>query len=139
MCQVVSNMIEGNKQESIEFEKNILTRSLLTDFSEKSEVFSESPCVDEEESSSEWSIQANASAHDEEEEEEYSELVDELCEEMSKINVNNEKITGKHTRFIYNSDDELIEEKCVENKEEDSEPNLSSETEEGEEHENVEE
>ncbi|KAJ0110624.1 hypothetical protein Patl1_03593 [Pistacia atlantica] len=50
ISQVVSNMIEGNKQESTESEKNMLTRSLLMDFSEKSEVSSkpsESPCVDE--------------------------------------------------------------------------------------------
>ncbi|XP_031267679.1 uncharacterized protein LOC116126107 [Pistacia vera] len=149
ISQVVSNMIEGNKQESTESEKNMLTRSLLMDFSEKSEVSSkpsESPCADEDESSSEWSIQVNASAHDEEEEEEYcefncdEELVDELCEEMSKISVNNEKATGKHTRFIYNSDDEIIEEEYVENKEEDSEPkgkHLFFETEEEEEEEMV--
>ncbi|KAH0700169.1 hypothetical protein KY284_014384 [Solanum tuberosum] len=72
-----------------------------------------------------WSIQVNASTKDEEEEEEggleeveedeydddkYDEIeedgseVDDLCEAISKINVNFE---GKHTRFVYNSDDEL--------------------------------
>lgn len=123
-------MIEGNKEESIESEKNVLSRSLLIDFSDKSEVCSKtsgSPSIDEDESSSEWSIQVNASAHDEEEEEDCDELncdeelVNQLCEEMSSVSVNNEKITGKHTRFIYNSDDEIIEE-SVENKDEDSEP-----------------
>lgn len=83
-----------------------------------------------------WSIQVNASTKDEEEDEEeggleeeveeeeeyddnYDEIeedgsvVDDLCEAITKINVNEEghkvmaKFEGKHTRFVYNSDDEL--------------------------------
>ncbi|MCE3214668.1 hypothetical protein HAX54_053021 [Datura stramonium] len=84
-----------------------------------------------------WSIQVNASTKDEEEEDEeeggleeeeeeeeeeyddnYDEIegdgdvVDELCEAIGKIDVNEghtamAKFEGKHTRFVYNSDDEL--------------------------------
>ncbi|KAK8945306.1 hypothetical protein KSP40_PGU006953 [Platanthera guangdongensis] len=87
-----------------------------------------------------WSIQANASAcaedeevecdefeedtdnddddekeHDGENEEEY---LDELCEGLRKITVEDREaklpeFTGKHTRFIYNSDDEIEEEEEI--------------------------
>jgi hypothetical protein len=92
----------------------------------------------EDDNASIWSIQVNASTHDEEEEEviiegeeeeyycyhnEYEEveeeeegeqaddggLLDELCEGISKISVT-AKFEGKHTRFVYNSDDEIVEE-----------------------------
>ncbi|KAK8945302.1 hypothetical protein KSP40_PGU006954 [Platanthera guangdongensis] len=81
-----------------------------------------------------WSIQANASAYtdheeddseefeeveeegdgdkQEEEEEEEGDYLDELCEGMKKITVEDKvlklpEFTGKHTRFIYNSYDEI--------------------------------
>lgn len=152
-------MFNGTKKESLESQKDIITRSLLLDFSEKSEYDSsecssvltyqgfgeteseckEKPIIDDDDASI-WSIQVNASTHDEDEEEEVKEekdggdddgdyyeeeydeieeeeedeLVDSLCEGMSKINVNEEKKTlpkfeGKHTRFMYNSDDEIEE------------------------------
>ncbi|KAK9164452.1 hypothetical protein Syun_005354 [Stephania yunnanensis] len=125
-----------------ESEKNLITRSLLLDFSEKSEATdSSSPCSSvltsqgtekstEEDDASVWSIQVNASSiqdededdeiaevdYYDEEEEDYEEceggdlLLDELCEGLGKIYVQEKKIpafAGKHVRFVYNSDDEL--------------------------------
>ncbi|EEF40648.1 uncharacterized protein LOC8268716 isoform X2 [Ricinus communis] len=162
ICQVVSEIFEGKKkQESLETQKS-LTRSLLLDFSEKSEVTdassecssaitssdsngkssSSSPLIDDD-SASNWSIQVNASIHDQDEEEQLiegeeeeeedcyyhpddyeeeavydyddEELVAELCEGIGKISVNesDSKCRGKHTRFVYNSDDEIVEEEEV--------------------------
>ncbi|KAK8944665.1 hypothetical protein KSP39_PZI008606 [Platanthera zijinensis] len=77
-----------------------------------------------------WSIQANASAYTDDEEDDSEEFeeeeegdgekqeekggdyLDELCEGMKKITVEDKvlklpEFTGKHTRFIYNSDDEI--------------------------------
>ncbi|KAH7519927.1 hypothetical protein FEM48_Zijuj08G0089300 [Ziziphus jujuba var. spinosa] len=146
-----------SQEESLESQKSIITRSLLLDFSEKSEVYDSSECSSEltyqgfgeteserkekpnpdDDDASIWSIQVNASTHDEDEEEEVKEeedggddfyreeydeieeeeedeLVDSLCDGMSKINVNEEKkmlpkFEGKHIRFVYNSDDEIEE------------------------------
>ncbi|RVW51694.1 hypothetical protein CK203_066711 [Vitis vinifera] len=140
-CQVVTDIFDGKKKENIESEASPVTRSLLSDFSEKSEISESSECKkktsQEDDDASVWSIQVNASIKDEdeeeafeeeedyreeieyeeEEEEEYEEnggIVDELCEGMSKISVNENGIAaksrGKHTRFVYNSDDELVEE-----------------------------
>lgn len=101
----------------------------------KSSTLSLSPSQDDDNSSL-WSIQVNASSHDEDEEDEDIEeeeeedviedeedeegadydggLVDELCKGISKISVNEkgeaEEFVGKHTRFVYNSEDEMIEE-----------------------------
>ncbi|PKA53249.1 hypothetical protein AXF42_Ash009979 [Apostasia shenzhenica] len=69
-------------------------------------------------SSSNWSLQVNASSCDGEEEEEEAEgeddvLLDDLCKEMSKMAVKEDEkmrlpeFKGKHTRFVYNSDDEI--------------------------------
>ncbi|XP_022965367.1 uncharacterized protein LOC111465247 [Cucurbita maxima] len=127
-------------------EENQITRSLLLDFAEKSEIIDEdtssdcssvlarqeklsslSPSLSQDDGvSSLWSIQVNASSHGEdvdkeeliepEEEEEDNEdgLVDELCWGLSKISVNEKgkakNFTGKHTRFVYDSEDEVIEE-----------------------------
>ncbi|GAB2254267.1 hypothetical protein Droror1_Dr00022076 [Drosera rotundifolia] len=123
-----------------EAEKVMITRSLLfDDFPEKSEGSESSACSSvvtyqgrsaaEDDDSSVWSMQANASArdedeydeevteevaeaadyYDEEEEEDAGDslLVDALCEGMRKMSVK----MGKHTRFVYNCDDELIGEK----------------------------
>lgn len=133
----------------------MITRSLLFDFSEKSEgsVDSSSDCTSvltydegsgaskvksstDDDDASIWSIQVNASTKDdedddvedeefgEEEEDEYDEqeeedycgddeILDDLCEGLSKVNVNGVEYAGKHTRFVYNSDDELEgEEDC---------------------------
>ncbi|XP_050226464.1 uncharacterized protein LOC126676328 [Mercurialis annua] len=135
ICQVVSEIFEGG----LETQKS-LTRSLLLDFSEKSEIcdssssecstydevskgttYSSSSPLKDDDSASDWSIQVNASTHDEEEEEDYEYEeewgVDELCEGIGKINVsesNNNGERGKHTRFVYNSDeDEIVEEEEV--------------------------
>lgn len=165
---MISEIIEGKKkkheEEKKECEKNVIvTRSLLLDFSEKSEesfssvvtcqgTETESDGIQEKTASAEdddasiWSIQVNASIGDEQEEEEEcdgeyyyyncddddaeeegeeeevgeSELVDELCEGISKINVAVEekptaaaKFAGKHTRFCYNSDGEIEREEEV--------------------------
>ncbi|KAG7015814.1 hypothetical protein SDJN02_23452, partial [Cucurbita argyrosperma subsp. argyrosperma] len=122
-------------------EENQITRSLLLDFAEKSEIIDEDTSSDcssvlarqeklsslspslsrDDDVSSLWSIQANGSSHgkdvDEEElieHEEEEEEVDELCWGLSKISVNEKgkakNFTGKHTRFVYDSEDELIEE-----------------------------
>ena len=138
---MVTDIFDGKKKENIESEASPVTRSLLSDFSEKSEISESSECKkktsQEDDDASVWSIQVNASIKDEdeeeafeeeedyreeieyeeEEEEEYEEnggIVDELCEGMSKISVNENGIAaksrGKHTRFVYNSDDELVEE-----------------------------
>ncbi|KAL3525274.1 hypothetical protein ACH5RR_013646 [Cinchona calisaya] len=160
ISQMVSEMFEGKKQEAFnQSQKNLMiTRSLLLDFSEKSEEFEcssevtyqggesegkERAITTDDDDSSIWSIQVNASTRDDQEEEENDEevldeveecdndyfydddegkekeddegLADELCDAISKINVNAEgiwaKFTGKHTRFVYNSDDELEGEK----------------------------
>ncbi|KAJ6907696.1 hypothetical protein NC651_018199 [Populus alba x Populus x berolinensis] len=160
----VSEIFEVEKQDFLESQKT-LTRSLMLDFSEKSEgsdslecsselAFQGDSCgvmiseskdkssMTEDDNASIWSIQVNASAHDEDEEEviiegeeeeyyyyhnEYEEveeeeegeqaddggLLDELCEGISKISVTVKsmaKFEGKHTRFVYNSDDEIVEE-----------------------------
>ncbi|XP_062010795.1 uncharacterized protein LOC133727194 [Rosa rugosa] len=148
ISQVVCDIFEGKNQASLESQKSILSRSLLLDFSEKSEIsFSEEEdCSSvitseskersstDDDSASVWSIQVNASTCDEEEdegedyylkgvdeidEEEENEEdagydVDELCEGISKIFVGEKrmipKFEGKHTKFVYNSDDEIAEE-----------------------------
>lgn len=142
-------MYDGKNQE------DLITRSLLLDFSEKSQLSDASeecsselsyegvvvqgggvrrPFSDTTEdaaAASIWSMQVNASTHDEEEdveEEEVAEneveyyedvdddeegglLLDELCEGLNNISGNERvvpKFSGKHTRFVYNSDDELV-------------------------------
>lgn len=152
---MVSNIFDGKKEESLESEKILITRSLLLDFAEKSESSDSSECssvltyqagsdfkeksATDDDDASLWSIQVNASTHDEDEEEVIEEeeekeededyydeedeeidgeeddgsLVDELCEGISKIFVNEKtvpKFAGKHKRFVYNSDDELVAE-----------------------------
>ncbi|XP_019182773.1 PREDICTED: uncharacterized protein LOC109177775 [Ipomoea nil] len=139
---IISQMIIGKKES--ETEESNVTRSLLLDFSEKSTDDVSSDCssmltyegdirgsknAGEDDVSSVWSIQANASTvdDDEDEEDECVEevdeecddeevggeddddddgLVEELCRGISKIGIN-AKFAGKHTRFVYNSDGEL--------------------------------
>lgn len=151
-------MIIGKKD--YESEESNVTRSLLLDFSEKSEGTDTSDCssmltcegdirgvkteskekmlnASDDDVSSIWSIQANASTVDEEdcdeeenecveeveeecddyyeeveEEEDDGGLLEELCQGISKIGINGggsmaAKFAGKHTRFVYNSDGEL--------------------------------
>ncbi|KAL5704814.1 hypothetical protein ACHQM5_023188 [Ranunculus cassubicifolius] len=123
------------KQQVLESEKSDVTRALLFDFLEKSEF----PSVLPEDDASVWSMQVNTSTQDEDEAEEEGEieskeieipeeedcyddgerefyedegLVDELCEGLSKMFVQAKPLPefeGKHTRFVYNSDDEKIE------------------------------
>ncbi|KAL9272960.1 hypothetical protein AKJ16_DCAP20267 [Drosera capensis] len=143
ISQVMQEMIDEKMDEmngvvDSEPEKVMITRSLLfDDFPEKSEGSESSDCSSvvtyqgrsaaEDDDSSVWSMQANASArdedeydkevteevaedddyHDEEEDEGDSLLVDALCEGMRKMSVKK----GKHTRFVYNCDDELVGEK----------------------------
>ncbi|KHN36034.1 hypothetical protein glysoja_003157 [Glycine soja] len=154
--QVVNHVFDGS-----ESEKSVISRSLLFDFSEKSqlsnaseECFSElsyeevvqaereiRSCFIEDDDasmSSIWSMQVNASTHDEDDEEIaedeegcYSEnveeekeendgglLLDELCVGLNNISMNERiapKFEGKHTRFVYNSDDEIVKEEVEEN------------------------
>nr|XP_011462315.1 PREDICTED: glutamic acid-rich protein-like isoform X2 [Fragaria vesca subsp. vesca] len=158
ISQVVCDIFEGKNQASLESQKSILSRSLLLDFSEKSEIsFSEEEdCSSvitseskersspDDDSASLWSIQVNASTRDEEEDEEEEEEeeeynlkgvdeteeeeeneedagydVDELCEGISKIFVDEKrmipKFEGKRTKFVYNSDDEIVEEVVEDN------------------------
>lgn len=137
------------KEECVASDKSLITRSLLFDFSEKSEGSSDCISVltyqegsdegsnkaksstEDDDDASIWSMQVNASTREEEEEEDAEEeeeyeqgedeegyddedgLMDDLCEGLSKISVNGTKFSGKHTRFVYNSDDELQgEEDC---------------------------
>jgi len=140
-------------QDSCEYEKCEITKSL--DFSEKSQVSEEctseltegsvvgSCSIDED--ASIWSMQVNSFNNDEddveeeiaeedEEEEDYYDVekeedyegLDELCEGLNNIRVNEKvvpKFAGKHTRFVYNSDDELVNEEEDESVNADS-PNL---------------
>lgn len=141
---MVNQVIDGKNEENIESEKNGLS-PLLLDFSDKSEVTEDSKMGStEDDGDSIWSIQVNASTHDDdeddeeiaeeeeedeeedyyegvEEEEEYADgglLLDELCEGLSNIGMNEGKVVpkfaGKHTRFLYDSDEDEIVEEVVE-------------------------
>ncbi|KAH1151245.1 hypothetical protein GYH30_044964 [Glycine max] len=147
ISRVVNEIFEGKKNENAECEKSVITRSLLLDFSDKSEVSECSSEVTyqevtqgsvgsrgstEDDGASIWSIQVNASTHDEdeddeemgeeeEEEEDYCEdaeecydyvgglSLEELCAGLNNISVNENKGCGKHTRFVYDSEDEIVE------------------------------
>lgn len=157
ISKVVSGIFdEKNKktENSSESEKDVVSRTLFLDFSEKSDSSSDCSSVVtyqgigseikgklttmEDDDASIWSIQVNASTRDEDEDEDdavvidddvYDEdyevervedeaellLLDELCEGISNIDVNGKRFMGKHTKFVYNSDDELVEEReeCV--------------------------
>ncbi|CAN4078748.1 unnamed protein product [Withania somnifera] len=120
-------------------ESSSVCSSVLT--CQEGEIQSKEKVPSDVDNASMWSIQVNASTKDEEEEDEdeggleeeeyddYDEIeedgggvVDELCKAISKIDVNEghkvttAKFEGKHTHFLYNSDDELegIEECSVE-------------------------
>ncbi|XP_062102568.1 uncharacterized protein LOC133812765 [Humulus lupulus] len=156
--QLAFQVGDDKPEESLEMQKSIITRSLLLDFSEKSdscdsvvtyqgdETESKEKSTPDDDSSSIWSTQVNASTlgedDDEEEEEDFeedeeedydfeegyeygeeeqNELVDELCDCISKISMNEKKtlpkFAGKHTKFVYDSDDDncivKVEETCV--------------------------
>ncbi|XP_050871969.1 probable ubiquitin fusion degradation protein C12B10.01c [Lathyrus oleraceus] len=142
--QVVNEGAVGkNEEKNIESEKSVLSPVLL-DFSDKSEVTEDSKMGStEDDGDSIWSIQVNASTHDDEdedeeiteveyddveddyyedvdEEEEHDDgglLIDELCEGLRNIGVNEKvvpKFAGKHTRFVYGSDDDEIVDEVVE-------------------------
>ncbi|OMO57051.1 hypothetical protein CCACVL1_26033 [Corchorus capsularis] len=155
ISEVVSGLFDGKQEMSLESQKSLI-KTLLLDFSEKSESSSDSTEESssvitgeegsatkekaslDDDSSSIWSLQVNASTHDgeeddevetieelgddyfeeedvEEEEEEEDDdggFVDELCEGFSKMNME-EMFAGKHTRFVYNSDDEIEEESIL--------------------------
>ncbi|KAL5729560.1 hypothetical protein ACHQM5_002494 [Ranunculus cassubicifolius] len=128
-----------------ESEKSDVTRALLFDFLDKSEVSDGSSCLSvltegsvcvadksaEEDDASVWSIQVNTSMQDEDEEAgeiaegydetydesyENGEELDELCEGLSNMFVQKKPLPefeGKHTRFLYNNDDEIEGEEVV--------------------------
>ncbi|KAF7129140.1 hypothetical protein RHSIM_Rhsim10G0212200 [Rhododendron simsii] len=101
--------------------------SVLTNIGGESEGKEKSSRMEEEDADSIWSVQVNASSKDDEdsneeieEDDDYAEeeeegddggFVDELCEWMSNISVCEGKLipkfSGKHTRFVYNRDDEI--------------------------------
>ncbi|KAK9670623.1 hypothetical protein RND81_13G213400 [Saponaria officinalis] len=110
----VESVISDEKKHLEIDEKDMISRSLFHDFSDKSKSPSKEEDDDDEDDASIWSIQVNASIQDEDEEGE-SKLevveIDELCEGMKNISVKEEMtFMGKHIRFVYNSDDELVEE-----------------------------
>ncbi|XP_074592261.1 uncharacterized protein LOC141848050 [Curcuma longa] len=111
-----------------------LNRALTFDSPEKSDASDDPSTISscdsispeksqEYDSSSVWSNQVNVSTdsvsdEDVEEGEEEDEELDDLCEGMKKMWMEQEKpklpeFTGKHTRFVYNSDDEIEAEEAV--------------------------
>ncbi|XP_074308592.1 uncharacterized protein LOC141643358 [Silene latifolia] len=114
-----SKVVNQKSENGSESEKDIITRSLFLDFSEKS---ASSPSKEEDDNDdgddddeSVWSMQVNVSTHDEDENVSQTDenvwQIDELCEGIKKISVKEEmEMMGKHIRFVYNSDDELVEE-----------------------------
>ncbi|KAL8231671.1 hypothetical protein R6Q57_001449 [Mikania cordata] len=106
--QMLNEAIAESNQENggVNNEKNVITRSLfMEDDSESSDC--NSLLTYQESNASVWSVLVNASTSEEyKDDADYEDVVvDELCEGMSKISVI--KGTGKHTRFVYNSDGEL--------------------------------
>ncbi|KAL6959952.1 hypothetical protein U1Q18_040101 [Sarracenia purpurea var. burkii] len=112
---IVVSQMATNKQEGSESEKGWISRSLLLDFSEKSEYSDSSDCLsvltnigentegtdkssdDDDDDHSVWSVLVNASSRDDRDEEENNndgfeeehedEEVDELCAGMNKISI----------------------------------------------------
>ncbi|PON42672.1 Chalcone-flavanone isomerase family protein [Parasponia andersonii] len=154
--QLIFQVVDEKEEASLELQKSIITRSLLLDFSEKSDSCDSSECssavtyqgaggeteckekpTPDDDNASIWSVQVNASTLGDEDEdevfeeeegeddyyleegdkdggEEENDLVDELCDCISKISMDEKKITlpkfaGKHTKFVYDSDDEIVE------------------------------
>ncbi|KAH9620555.1 hypothetical protein KSS87_021007 [Heliosperma pusillum] len=108
-----SKVVNQKSENGPESEKDIISRSLFLDFLEKSDSSPDCSTVmtkedDDDDDESVWSIQVNVSTHDEDEN---VLQIDELCEGIKKISVKEDmEIMGKHIRFVYNSDDELVEE-----------------------------
>jgi hypothetical protein len=136
--QVVSNIFDGKKldfSEKPESSESSVS-SVLTYQVGVGGSYSKEKSSAEDDDASVWSIQVNASTRDEdeeevieggggeeedyydeegdeiEEEEDDGGLVDELCEGIGKIFVDEKRVApkfaGKHTRFVYDSDDELV-------------------------------
>lgn len=126
------------KQETFESHEGLITRTLLFESPGKSEISDSSTlasdltfqgsCCDEksevDDDASVWSIQVNASSQGDEEGdiedyeiEDVGGQIDELCEELEKVLIEEKKglpeFTGRHTRFIYNSDDEIESEEEI--------------------------
>uniref|UniRef100_A0A803KWG1 Uncharacterized protein n=1 Tax=Chenopodium quinoa TaxID=63459 RepID=A0A803KWG1_CHEQI len=121
---VVSGKIDEKKQEENETdcEKDVMiSRALFLEFSDKSDCSSDCSSVVtyqvkseasqdkldsfDDDAASVWSIQVNAKKVP---------FLDELCDGISNMSMEGEKkgpkFMGKHKRFVYNSDDELVEE-----------------------------
>ncbi|KAJ0970857.1 hypothetical protein J5N97_018816 [Dioscorea zingiberensis] len=129
---------EGEEEKEVSGNECVINRALLFDSPGKSEgsddVSStvtyqgslEKSSPDDDDSSSAWSLQVNVSGIQEDDEED-GEVEDDdddeslqgLCEELMNMTVNEERkrvvpeFAGKHTRFTYNSDDELEGEEVV--------------------------
>ncbi|KAF5189311.1 hypothetical protein FRX31_021102 [Thalictrum thalictroides] len=133
---VMDDESKSSQQTSLESQKSDITRSLLFDFFDfsscssvltKGSVYQEKST--EEDDAFVWSIQVNTSTRDEDDEQEEieedeeeeadyedEELVDELCDGLSKIFVQKKPLPefeGKHTRFVYDSDGEIEGEEVV--------------------------
>ncbi|XP_020703158.1 uncharacterized protein LOC110114576 [Dendrobium catenatum] len=144
VIMVIPKVAESVKhEEPLELHKCVVNKALLFDSPSKSEASDASSNISSsvtyqgsvvsssyDDNSSKWSIQANASAceddeveyfedFDEEDLDYYKENVeeegclDELCERLGKITVEDREMKkmpefkGKHTRFIYSSDGEI--------------------------------
>lgn len=122
--------IDSLKPEKVDSCEDLVTRALLFDSPGKSETSDSSSVLTqergssvedslEEDNSSIWSVQANASSRkEEEEEEEEIKTIDGLCEGLRNICVEDKigipEFKGRHTRFIYNEKDEIEGEEEVE-------------------------
>ncbi|KAL9245644.1 hypothetical protein vseg_019269 [Gypsophila vaccaria] len=123
----VSKVVNG-KTDGLDTESDIISRSLFLNFSETSDSSSTEKSTlkdDEDDDASVWSLQVNASTRDDDEEEEIEDgevksndvqQIDEICEGMKNVRVKDDdevKLMGKHIRFEYNSDDEVVMEEEV--------------------------
>lgn len=130
ISQLVNSIFDGKKLDFSEKSESSDSSDLSVLSCEGGAGGEKSPAEDDD--ASVWSIQVNASICDEGEEEELAEeeeeeedyydeeeeegddggLVDELCAAISNISVDEKrtapKFAGKHTRFVYDSDDELV-------------------------------
>ena len=136
-------VFDDSPEKSDESNGSVVSSSVSLQESSTGSYMDKSSSSPEDDSSSAWSIQVHASSEkgdeeelgveelaaeytEEEEEEDWEEdsdddCYDDLCEEMSRMTVLDEEekkaglpqFEGKHTRFIYNSDDEIEREEVA--------------------------
>lgn len=78
-------MLDQQEETEETLEKNVITKLLFTDFSEKLEGYDSS--IDDEDDASVWSVEVNASTRDENEDDDEFKVdyEDELCEVVIEI------------------------------------------------------